>query len=394
MNDRNSESAEAAGAKTDGGSWLDWRDAWREMGRSEDEIAAEEAARAAAAQYVPAGTGAARKHARAARSRTWGKCDELTVKMKHRLAIISGYFLRAFKNEMMRPSWGVNGRQEMTLERLYKLATLTPTGRAHGLFEAASTATRWRDFARVIEWTRKTIQGWAKRGEWVRERAQVALEWLDGEADAPMTLPAPRHFTDTRARESFYESKKNSLYKTAPAEAGFSPLAPTPLVGAGASDSSGKAAQDRVAKWTGRTFPRRLWWLVWKHYGAFKELHYYKAVAWSGAHYVAWMKSCLAAGKRVGDLYRLYEEKLMRWHGLACDWKIRQETLHPKGLFSELYKAAAALPEYCPATPRGDRFFRRAASGGDRGAKKEGSQRAGEAKTQNVRRRGGDGRRA
>ena len=390
--------------KTEGGSWTDWRDAWREMGRTEAEIAAEDARRdvEAAAQHFVKGAGkGSRRPALRPRTRTWGKADENIVRMRARIAPLAGYFLRALRNEFSRPSWGIGGRAEMTLRRLYELAT------CRGIFGAADAVTRWRDFGRVREWCGNALRNFSAWG-FRREEAGIARAWLGNpDADAPMIFPegtasaarkafrarlhgveartcsqdCAAHFTDTHARESFYESKKLSD-DTTPAEAGFSPLARkpyglTPLVGARAftvpegdsifsaikgSRSAGGAgagadggesrsggvpagACGKVEKFEGK-LPRRLWWLVWKWYPAFRAQHVGKAVAWSGAHFIAWFKSCLVAGKRCGDLFDLYEEKLLRWHGLASDWRIAQETLHPKGLFAELYRAAFGLPEF------------------------------------------------
>lgn len=431
MRDEGLEGIVSPALKTEGGSWTDWRDAWREMGRTEAEIAAEDARRdvEAAAQHFVKGAGkGSRRPALRPRTRTWGKADENIVRMRARLAPLAGYFLRALRNEFSRPSWGIGGRAEMTLRRLYELAT------CRGVFGADDAVTRWRDFGRVREWCGNALRNFSAWG-FRRDEAEIARAWLGNpDADAPMIFPegtaeaarkafrarlhgveartcsqdCAAHFTDTHARESFYESKKLSD-DTTPAEAGFSPLARkpyglTPLVGARAftvpegdsnfsaikgsrgaggagTDAAGGAGacgaerdlfpgtEERVRSRSNRVFcaerektgsahaagtrgevekfegklPRRLWWLVWKWYPAFRAQHVGKAVAWSGAHFIAWFKSCLVAGKRCGELFDLYEEKLLRWHGLASDWRIAQETLHPKGLFAELYRAAAGL---------------------------------------------------
>ena len=426
MRDESLEGIVSPALKTEGGSWTDWRDAWREMGRTEAEIAAEDARRdvEAAAQHFVKGAGkGSRRPALRPRTRTWGKADENIVRMRARIAPLAGYFLRALRNEFSRPSWGIGGRAEMTLRRLYELAT------CRGIFGAADAVTRWRDFGRVREWCGNALRNFSAWG-FRREEAEIACGWIENpDVDAPMIFPSgtlfsakkswlggsysqskKRDFTDTHARESFYESKKLSD-DTTPAEAGFSPLARkpyglTPLVGAraftvpegdsnfsaikgsrgaggagagaaGGESRSGGAernlfpgTEERVRSRSNRVFcaerektgsahaadgeaervekfegklPRRLWWLVWKWYPAFRAQHVGKAVAWSGAHFIAWFKSCLVAGKKCGDLFDLYEEKLLRWHGLASDWRIAQDTLHPKGLFAELYRAAGAL---------------------------------------------------
>ncbi|MBP3302898.1 MAG: hypothetical protein J6L64_07195, partial [Opitutales bacterium] len=60
-----------------------------------------------------------------------------------------------------------------------------------------------------------------------------------------------------------------------------------------------------------------------------------------------WFKSCLVAGKRCVDLFDLYDDKLTKWHGLASDWRVPGDReLHPRGLFSELYKSAGTLPAF------------------------------------------------
>lgn len=376
--------------KTDGGTWLDWRDAWRDMGRTEEEIVAEAAAREERARsrgrFVGNGDGNDGVTRCKRRFRTWGKCDENVVKMRARLAPIAGYFLRSLKNELARPSWGFCGRAEMSTARLYALAT------AGGKFGAAEKSVRSRDFGRVIEWCLNTLKNATAWGFNAAEAA-IARRWLENpDRDAPMIFPAGtwqgkakdygvvRAYsqsggdgcTDANARVSFYESKKH-LNDTAPAEAGFSPLAPTPLVGAGAftvreeeagffcskggaglADGAGRSAEPgsdaregeaaTIARFEGK-LPRRLWWLVWKWLPAFGRLHAGKNVAWSEAHFVSWFKSCLVAGKRCVDLFDLYEEKLMKWHGLASDWRVPGDReLHPRGLFAELYRTAGTLP--------------------------------------------------
>ena len=372
-----------------------WQDAWRDMGRTTEEIAAEEAAREERGNAKAWGRGNVKEKARMRRRfRTWGKCDENTCAMKARLAPLAGYFLRSLKNEMMKPSWGIGGREEMSLSRLYAFSC----GNGRG---ATEKSTRSRDFFRVVDWCLNTLKNAAAWGFSAAEAA-IARKWLENtDKDAVMIFPAGtwqrmvidyglkikesgaqqgysqgggNGCSDVSARVSFYESKKLLNDETAPAEAGFSPLAPTPLVGAGAGSAfrgiekncskgdarlgelAGRAGTPvaaaecaenaRVAKFTG-TLPRRLWWLVWKWLPAFGRLHYGKNVAWSEAHFVAWFKSCLVAGKRCVDLFDLYEEKLMKWHGLAADWRVPgDKDLHPRGLFSELYKAAAALPAF------------------------------------------------
>ena len=388
-------------------SFATWQDAWRDMGRTPEEIAAEEAAREEryAAQNFGRAKGDKAKARLRRRFRTWGKCDENTCAMKARLAPLAGYFLRSFKNEMSKPGWGIGARAEMSLNRLYAFAC----GNGRG---AAEKSTKSRDFGRVVEWCLNTLKNAAAWGFSAAE-ASVVRKWLENpDKDAPMIFPAGtwqgaakedgvsvsylhggRSYsqsggngcTDASARVCFYESKKLSNDVTAPAAAGFSPLAPKPasglppLVGAcaesalresekicskggsGLCDVVGRAGtprtaaecaeSERVAKFTGK-LPRRLWWLVWKWLPAFGRLHYGKNVAWSEAHFVSWFKSCLVAGKRCVDLFDLYEEKLTKWHGLASDWRVPGDNdLHPRGLFAELYKTAVALPAFTAPAP-------------------------------------------
>lgn len=376
----------ATATKTEGGSFFDWRDAARERGCTEEQIRAEEAAkeeRYAAQNFFRSGGGSGRfgRRDRRERSRTWGKCDELITKQKARVAIIAGYFLRAFKNEFLNPSWGVGMRSEKSLRALYRDATLRRDGSACGLFEATSRTTRYRDFEAVREWCRNTITGWIKRGEWLQSKAAIALGWLEGSPDAAMEFPAGtvfalkkmwakqhvssvsgsyshcvsaysqkwrRCFTDVGARVSFYESKKTLYENTAPAEAGFSPLAPTPLVGAGALSSNGAC---EIAKFSGK-FPHRLWWHVKRLIPQLKKLHeVFNGVEWSGACATAWTKSCLVAGKRRDDLFDIYETALMKWHARQAEWRERDDPLKPWGMFTQLYKDAASLPDF-----RGNEF--------------------------------------
>lgn len=389
--------------KTEGGSFFDWRDAARERGCTEEQIRAEEAARDeryAAQNFFRGKDDCGNASGRRVRSRTWGKCDENIAKQKNRIAIISGYFLRAFKNEFMNPTWGVGTRREKSLRGLYRDATLRRDGSPCGLFEATSRTTRHRDFAAVLEWCRNTIRGWVARGEWMENKAAIALRWLGGNPDEAMEFPtgtffalkkmwAMQHggehkavfnrfshgpvsksyshgaeacsqkeescFTDVGARVCFYESKKHYNDETAPAEAGFSPLAPTPLVGAGAATDagtpgSGKFFSDKgavgVPKFSGK-FPHRLWWQVKRWMPALKRLHeVFDGVEWSGACACAWLKACFVAGKRGADLFDLYESAIMKWHARQAEWRERDDALKPWGMFTELYRTAAGLPDF------------------------------------------------
>lgn len=314
--------------KTPDGTWLDWRDAWRDFGRTEEQIAAEDARRERAAQERFPRPKAARRM----RTRTWGHCDALTLRMKARLAPLAGYILSALKNEFSRPSW----RGKMSPRKLYGLST------AGALFGAKDAATRWRDFSRVKTWVANALSAPARHGL-TPEQADAALRWLGApNAAEPMPLPAApapadgalrcaasaqpaAHFTDAGARVDFNVKGKTSLHE-------------------------GRAATPpaSIPKFTDKKFPRRLWWVLWSHYGRFKALHQGRAVSWSGACFVSWMKACLAAGKRVADLLNLYDDALLSWHGKAADWRIRQDTLKPYGLFAELYRRAAALPTFTP----------------------------------------------
>ena len=64
--------------KTPDGTWLDWRNAWRDMGRTEEDIAAQERAREmryAAQDFVfGEGTGEAQARRRAKRREPTGSC--------------------------------------------------------------------------------------------------------------------------------------------------------------------------------------------------------------------------------------------------------------------------------------------------------------------------------
>lgn len=339
--------------KTPGGSWLDWRAAWREMGRSESEIAAEDHARAARADAqifeFGKGTGTEQARRRARRRehwRTWGKSDENLIKMRARLAPVVGYITAAIRRECASPSWI---SPEKNVRWLYQRATLARGRGKSGLLAATSAATRWRDFSRAIEWAKHVITGWRSRGEISPVDFAFAMAFLDGNSPCeqsysqtanPRQFSKQNHFTDTGARVSSYELKSSNL-KTLNEQAEIQLTPEHPEKGAVAP-----TVNERVQKWTGSTFPRRLWWLVWKWLPAFRRLHAGKLVAWSEPHFIAWFKSCLAVGKRCVDLFDLYEDKILKWHGLASDWRVESEPLHPRGLFSELYRAAAALPNF------------------------------------------------
>lgn len=383
--------------KTDGGSWLDWRDAWREMGRSEDEIAAEEAARAAAAEareFVKgAGTGAAQAARRRARvrERLHGFTRARFDARCERLARLSGYIVKALLR-----GWR---RDPLSARELFNAAWRACVGARLG---SEAMARAWRD---VWTWVRNIYVKIAReRG--IEADAGAASEsysqsYSHEEAEESAENRAASDGVSARESKTRERPLKQCSPLTAEAVCGLyadlrkaaSPHSKGDCGDGNAAGGRADAETERIPRFKGK-LPGRCCWKVWEAMDELRALHWPATEhMWSAKHAFAWLASVMAAGKSLRPVPELYYEALVKWYGRRV---AQEERFVPSGLFAELYRAATALPAYCPPPPptRGDGSFPETASGGDRGAKKEGSQRAGEAKTQNVRRRGGDGRRA
>ena len=384
---KKNEDIEAAGAKTDGGSWLDWRDAWRAMGRTEADIAAEDARREPAPPPPPraANTSAARRRRERLHGFTRARFDARC----ERCARLSAYIVKALLR-----GWR---RDPLTPRELFNAAWKACFGAQR--LAAEGMARAWRD---TWEWVRNIYAGIAReRG--VSEKSIQSYSHTGDEVDTPANAASDA----THARESNTKNKKTlkqpsrqTAEAVCAAFAEFRESASRDRQGNTGTPSarersalSGDGDASRIPRFTGR-LPGRCCWQVWRTMRELKNQHWpATAHMWSGAHAFAWLASVLAAGKSLRAAAGLYYEALVKWYGRRV---AQEERFVPSGLFAELYRAATALPAYCPPPPptRGDGSFPETASGGDRGAKKEGSQRAGTEKTQNVRRRGGDGRRA
>lgn len=371
--------------KTLNGTWLDWRDAWREMGRTPEQIAAEEAARAQAAQYVPAGTGAAQAARRArVRERLHGFTRARFDARCERLARLSGYIVKALLR-----GWR---RDPLTPRELFRAAWAACFGGERLASEGMARA--WKD---TWEWVRNIYVKIAReRG--IEADAGAASEsysqsYSHKEAEESAENRAASDGVSARESKTKERPLKQCSPLTADAVCGlygdFRRAAASPHskgdAGDGGAGGRADAETERIPRFKGK-LPGRCCWKVWEAMDELRALHWPATEhMWSAKHAFAWLASVLAAGKSLRAAAGLYYEALVKWYGRRV---AQEERFVPSGLFAELYRAATALPAYCPPQPPpgGDGSFPETASGGDRGAKKVSSQRAGTEKTQNERR--------
>lgn len=337
--------------KTLNGTWLDWRDAWREMGRSEDEIAAEDAARAAAAEareFVKgAGTGAAQAARRRARvrERLHGFTRARFDARCERCARLSAYIVKALLR-----GWR---RDPLTPRELFRAAWAACFGGERLASEGMARA--WKD---TWEWVRNIYVGLARQHAGEGVSGNLIQSYSHEEAEESAENRAASDGVSARESKTKERPLKQCSPLTADAVCGlygdFRRAAASPHskgdAGDGGAGGRADAETERIPRFKGK-LPGRCCWKVWEAMDELRALHWPATEhMWSAKHAFAWLASVLAAGKSLRAAAGLYYEALVKWYGRRV---AQEERFVPSGLFAELYKAAAALPEYCPATPRG-----------------------------------------
>ena len=378
---KKNEDIEAAGAKTAGGSWLDWRDAWRAMGRSEADIAAEDARREPAPPppRTPSANASATRRRRErlhgfTRARFDARCE--------RCARLSAYIVKALLR-----GWR---RDPLTPRELFRAAWAACFGGERLASEGMARA--WRD---TWDWVRNIYVKIARERGIEAGAASESYSQSYSYEEAEESAENRAASDGVSARES--KTKERPLKQCSPLTADavcglygdFRRAAASPHskgdAGDGGVGGRADAETERIPRFKGK-LPGRCCWKVWEAMDELRALHWPATEhMWSAKHAFAWLASVMAAGKSLRPVPELYYETLVKWYGRRV---AQEERFVPSGLFAELYRAATALPAYCPPPPptRGDGSFPETAFGGDRGAKKVSSQRAGEAKTQNERR--------
>ena len=323
--------------KTDDGSWLDWRDAWREMGRSEDQIAAEDARREPAPPPPPraANTSATRRRRERLHGFTRARFDARC----ERCARLSAYIVKALLR-----GWR---RDPLTPRELFRAAWEACFGAQR--LAAEGMARAWRD---TWEWVRniyagiarergvsaKPIQSYSHTGDEVDAPANDASDATharESKTEIKKTLKQPRRQTAEAVCAAFSEFRESASRDRQGSEGTPSARERSALSGDG--DAS------RIPRFKGR-LPGRCCWQVWRAMRELKNQHWpATAHMWSGAHAFAWLASVLAAGKRLDAAPELYYDALISWYGRRVS---SEKNFVPSGMYAELYRRAVELPDF------------------------------------------------
>lgn len=372
----------AAGAakslKTEGGSWLDWRDAWREMGRTEEEIAEKEAADAAKRTFGDwrfsgrgDGVGASgdagsdallRRQNRVGGRvlRTWGKPLMEAVKRSRTCARMAYYIFSA-----QRRGW--KWEEPLTFGELFRMA-----GFAVGGVLGRGRKYLWRLRAEVEEFVRNLWRREAKRGVEGRDGKDVL--YPDCEYVNKSDGGSAECFRDVRGRVDETKCKGHlklcgggistesiKAHAAAGARQGFAgarragsteSLREGDFEGSGGNacshlEGSGGNACSPLGKVAGKLRGRGAMWRVMEaHHEALERAHgsnYWllDPRPYSAAHLTAWLKACYAARKDLRAAARLYADAYDRALGAGYGG-----AAYAPRLFARLYREGAALPEF------------------------------------------------
>ncbi len=325
--------------KTANGTFFDWRDAWREMGRTEDEIAAEARRRELAAEarnFVKgAGTGEAQARRRRERERLHGFTRRRFDARCERLARVSGYIVKALLR-----GWR---RDPLSARALFRMAWRACVGERLGR-EAMARA--WRD---VWEWVRNIYLKVARERGIEADAAAVSEKYLQSCSQSGISdskkISECSDGVSARVSKTRERPLKQCTPLTADAVCGlygdFRESAHAPS-SKGNACSEGAGAE-RVPRWRGK-LPGRCCWRVWE---AMEELHavHWEATEhmWSPRHVFNWCASLLAAGKSLRAAVPLYYDALISWYGRRVS---AEKNFVPSGMFAQLYREAVALPDY------------------------------------------------
>lgn len=335
--------------KTQGGSWLDWRDAWREMGRSEDAIAAEDSRRETAAEAQRAvfarGAGAVQARRRRVRERLHGFTRARFDARCERLARVSGYIVKALLR-----GWR---REPLSARELFRAAWATCVGARLG---SEAMARAWRD---VWEWVRNIYLRVARERGVSAE--SVSESYLQNCADGTAEKTGASDGVGARESETGERPVKQCRVLTADAVcAAYGDFRETASpcskgdVGRGSIDGRTERARaddaptGRIPRYKGK-LPGRCCWRIWETMDELRGLHWpATAHMWSAKHAFSWLASVLAAGKSLRAAIPLYYDALIAWYGRRVS---SEDNYVPSGLYAQLYREALDLPDYrrCPS---------------------------------------------
>lgn len=367
MESRMGAAGEAKSLKTEGGSWLDWRDAWREMGRTEEEIAEKEAADAAKRTFGDwrfsgrgDGVGASgdagsdallRRQNRVGGRvlRTWGKPLMEAVKRSRTCARMAYYIFSA-----QRRGW--KWEEPLTFGELFRMA-----GFAVGGVLGRGRKYLWRLRAEVEEFVRNLWRREAKRGVEGRDGKDVL--YPDCEYVNKSDGGSAECFRDVRGRVDETKCKGHlklcgggistesiKAHAAAGARQGFAGARRAGSTGSlreGDFEGSGGNACSPLGKVAGKLRGRGAMWRVMEaHHEALERAHgsnYWllDPRPYSAAHLTAWLKACYAARKDLRAAARLYADAYDRALGAGYGG-----AAYAPRLFARLYREGAALPEF------------------------------------------------
>lgn len=327
--------------KTAGGSWTDWRDAWREMGRDEGEIAAEERRRelAAAAQNFVKGAGTGEAQARRRRERERERLHGFTRRRFdarcERLARVSGYIVKALLR-----GWR---RDPLSARVLFRMAWSACVGERLG---SEAMARAWRD---VWDWVRNIYLKIARERGIEADGAAVSENYLQSYSHLGISDSGKKSECSDGVSARVSKTGKRPIKQCTPLPAD----AVCGLYGvfresAQAPSSKGKACSEgagaeRVPRWSGK-LPGRCVWRVWEAMEALHAVHWSATEhMWSPRHAFNWCASLLAAGKSLRAAVPLYYDVLISWYGRRVS---SEQNFVPSGMFAQLYREAVGLPSF------------------------------------------------
>lgn len=348
----------AAGAekslKTEGGSWLDWRDAWRDMGRTEEEIAAEASARELAAEarvFVKgAGTGTEQALRRARRrERLHGFTRKRFDARCERLARLSGYIVKALLR-----GWR---RDPLSARELFNMAWRACCGKRLG---SEAMARAWKD---VWEWVRNIylrIAGASAARDCIQMADTYSQSYSQGGEENAAEKEGASDGVGARVSKTGKRPVKQCPPSTADAVCGLfadfrESASPSSKGNLGCGNAAGEKAREgasgsltedtpeRIPRYKGK-LPGRCCWKVWEAMERLESFHWDATEhMWSARHAWTWLASLLAAGKSLRAAEGLYYDALVKWYGRRV---AGERNFVPSGMFAELYRAAVGLPEF------------------------------------------------